>query len=264
MTNKILAFSLISLFATKMFAGNFVVGEICFETMKDKSSVCVAICKTSDSMLVIPEHVEWKGVTYQVEAVSPYAFIESKQLKTIEIPALCSTMPTTAFLCCKELEKIYVASGNTVFCDIDGVLFNSDRTKLLHYPRGRNVSQYSIPQSVTCISENAFFKNTYLQEVIFPNSLIQICNAAFLGCSKLASITLPNKLEYLGSYAFYDCNNLMTVNVENDKAFSLGEHVFSYNTCKSGHVLLKGKETHLMKETFSKKGFEKFEIVESN
>lgn len=262
MKNKNLTLLFFSLFAAKTFASNFIVGAICYETMNNKSSVCVSICMTSDSKLILPENVEWKGVTYKVEAISPFAFVESRQLKTIEIPATCNIIPTSAFLSCNELENIHVASGNSVFCDIEGVLFNCNKTMLLHYPRGRNISQYVIPPSVTCISENAFFKNLYLQEVVFPNSLTHICNAAFLGCNRLASITLPKELEQLGNYAFYDCNNLMTVNVANYKAFSIGEHVFSYTTCQRGQVVLKGKETQLMHDTFKKKGFEKIEITD--
>ena len=54
------------------------------------------------------------------------------------------------------LSVITVDSNNLYFSEDSGVLLNKNRTKLIAYPRGRPDVSYTIPNTVTTVSEGAF------------------------------------------------------------------------------------------------------------
>ena len=56
----------------------------------------------------------------------------------------------------KTVREVIVDKDNPVFSSRDGVLFNKDQTKLLFYPDGRNLEEYTIPDTVDDISNYAF------------------------------------------------------------------------------------------------------------
>ena len=55
-----------------------------------------------------------------------------------------------------NLKEIIVDKDNPVYSSRDGVLFNKDRTELLYYPDGRELQEYTIPETVKEIKDNAF------------------------------------------------------------------------------------------------------------
>ena len=67
---------------------------------------------------------------------------------------------------CSAFTAISVASGNESFSAEDGVLFNSDKTKLLMYPMAKTDTAYTIPDSVTEIADYAFAGNTHIETII--------------------------------------------------------------------------------------------------
>ena len=67
-----------------------------------------------------------------------------------------------------------------------------------------NLTTVKIPNTVTRIRYNAFFKCKELTSVSLPNSLKTIEEGAFNGCTKLSSIKLPENLEELGRYNPFD------------------------------------------------------------
>ena len=255
MYRNLLTLTILLSIAGNLQAVNFVVNAICYETAKNNSSVSVAVCEISDTVLSLPERVEWQGKSYRVEAISPYAFLNCRQLKTIEIPASCIFLNAIAFLNCSSLENILVADENPEYCDVDGVLFNSGMTDLVFYPRCKKATKYKIPQSVKTIRKDAFFKNQFLEDVEWPVNLNQICNEAFIGCNSLKSVCFPSGIEYVGDYAFYDCNNLMTVNVANCSFFSFSEQTFSFKTKHYGKVVVQSSNERFL-DAFRKSGFE--------
>lgn len=83
-----------------------------------------------------------------------------------------------------NLKNIIVDANNANYADIDGVLFNKDKTTLLCYPRGRTATEYVIPDGTVTIGTSAFEdRKEYLQKVVLPDSVITIMNNAFDTCS---------------------------------------------------------------------------------
>lgn len=59
-----------------------------------------------------------------------------------------------------------------------------------------------LPETITCIEENAFDGNLKLEKVVLNESLEVIGNRAFFGCAALKNITLPNSVKEIGTEAF--------------------------------------------------------------
>ncbi len=56
----------------------------------------------------------------------------------------------SAFYGCESLMKIIVSEDNSVYSDIDGIVFSKDKTKLLICPTGK-YGEYTVPDGVTSI-----------------------------------------------------------------------------------------------------------------
>jgi hypothetical protein len=50
-----------------------------------------------------------------------------------------------AFGYCTSLTAITVASGNTAYSSVDGVLYNKSKTDLFTYPGGKSGTSFTIP-----------------------------------------------------------------------------------------------------------------------
>jgi len=124
-------------------------------------------------------------------------------LTSIDIPASVTTIGNNAFGGCVGLTAFTVDNGNTAYASEDGVLFNKDKTTLVRCPIGNNRTTYTIPASVTTISEEAF-----------------------RGCSGLTEVTIPATVTSIGYCAFYGCRNLKTFIAQPTTPPTLGYEVF--------------------------------------
>ena len=94
--------------------------------------------------------------------------------------------------------KFTVSESNPYFSsDEQGVLFNKDKTVLIRYPVLSDISEYTIPDSVTEIGKNAFNSAAKLSVLIMPASTEKIGNTAF-SYSKIIYIG------YMGTQAEWD------------------------------------------------------------
>lgn len=113
---------------------------------------------------------------------------------------------------CELLKSIFVNVENSYFSSIDGVLFNKDKTLRIGYPRSKT-GEYTIPNTVTKILDEAFSSSNGLERVTIPNSVKEIGVRAFSKCTALESITIPNTVEKLENYAFKYCTSLNEVHI---------------------------------------------------
>ncbi len=104
---------------------------------------------------------------------------------------------------------------NEKYCNDDhGVLFDKSKTILIQVP-GAMAGAYSVPNSVTTISEEAFRYCANLTSVTIPDSVTTIGRRAFEFCTSLTSVTVGNGVVSIGYGAFWRCMNLTKIAFQN-------------------------------------------------
>ena len=68
-----------------------------------------------------------------------------------------------------------------------------------------------IPEGVTYVLENAFFKCSDIKTVSIPASVKYIGHNAFEGCSGLESVTIPDGMKAIDPWTFKNCSSLTSV-----------------------------------------------------
>lgn len=173
---------------------------------KDKSEILQYPLGSSLTTYSIPNSVTKLG---------DYAFESANKLQSISLPASLSTIGEWNFLSEPSLKKFVVASGNTHFySDKSGALYNYDRTTLIHFPSGSNLSSYEIPATVETLEIGAFEWTKNLTTLTFAvgSNLKTISPFAFDG-SSVTEINIPDHVDQIQSYALAYNQELATINV---------------------------------------------------
>lgn len=167
--------------------------------------------------VVIPKGIE------KIEA-GAFAFCDS--LQKIHISSSVNHIGAWTFIPYPSLAIIDVASDNSYFTSVNGILFSKDLKHLIKFPSKCNINDYKIPANVTYIGESAFSCCNSLKYIDIPNSVKIIGQTAFAGCSSLKVIDLPNSLIYIGNSTFWDCKSLQCIDIPENVKF-IGECAFS-------------------------------------
>ena len=166
-------------------------------------------------------------ISDSVTSIGDYAFYSCDSLTTITIPDSVSSIGDKAFQYCENLTSINVDSENKNYASEDGVLFNEDKSMLIHYPAGKTTEVYIIPDGVTSIRDEAFSGCNILTTITIPDSVISIGDKAFSDFTGLTTITIPDSVKSIGDEAFSDCISLTTITIP-DSVTSIGDSVFCY------------------------------------
>ena len=142
------------------------------------------------------------------------AFSWCEELISIEIPEKVSQIAENVFFGCTQLENINVKKENSVYCSVEGVLYDKDISNLIMCPLGKK--RVVVPNGVKNIEKNAFSHNTWfspnhLIEVKLPDGLETIGENAFKNCIELETINLPDTVKTIGHNAFENCKSLTFV-----------------------------------------------------
>ena len=197
----------------------------------------------------IPNSVRFIGVM---------AFLGCSSLTSVVIPkSVVMISSYWVFRDCSSLREIKVSPGNRSFHDIDGVLYEGPILRV--YPPGKDLKTYSIPDSVTEISDEVFRNCTKLTSVEIPDSVRKIGENVFDGCSSLREIrvspgnkkfrsrdgilfgkgallvfpagkdlkeyTIPRYIKRIADYAFSGCTFLTYIVIPNSVGM-IGESAF--------------------------------------
>ena len=203
-----------SLVPTSAFAANDVVpygvtgGYLYF----DRSTGEIVDCDETVTEAAIPSVIRDK----EVKRIAAYAFEDCNVLKRITIPSTVTLLSEQAFFGCGGLESIEVDKSNSAFLSEGGVLFSKDRAALYVYPCNKPDEIYTMPSSVICIYDNAFFANTRAKKIVISENTRVIGNGAFFSCDSLEEIFVPKCVESIGYAAFSCCERLKNISVAKD------------------------------------------------
>ena len=181
---------------------------------------------TSLTSILIPDSVEYIGRS---------AFEGCTSLASISIPDSVEGIGHSVFYSCTSLAEIDVDGSNLYYSSADGVLFNKAGDMLICHPAAK-VGSYTVPGSVECISNGAFYGCTSLTSVSIPDSVEYIGNYSFEGCTSLTSISIPASVTEIGNGAFPGCTSLtdIDVDVSNPEYSSIDGVLFD----KAGNILI--------------------------
>mgnify|MGYP002857221641 CR=1 FL=1 len=111
--------------------------------------------------------------------IENWLFERCIRLKSITIPKGVTEIDTTAFMQCDNLKEIKVSEENQCYCDIDGILFDKAKTRLIFCPPAKEPSFYRIPDGVTSIEMLAFANGDTVEHIFIPESVKEIGVSAF-------------------------------------------------------------------------------------
>ncbi len=121
-----------------------------------------------------------------LKSIGAYVFSDCRYLSSITLPAQLETIGTNPFRYSK-IERFEIESENKSFQLVDNALVNSDGTTLNSMPV-KHDGDYSVPDGIETIGNQAFIK-----------------------CCAINNLTLPASLKKIGSYSFAYCYNLANV-----------------------------------------------------
>lgn len=147
----------------------------------------------------------------------------------IEIPAEYEGVPVVgveqvAFLSCSKITEFIVDENSEYFStDEYGVLYNKDKTKLVKFINGSDLTEFDIPESVVELGYYAFRMSKKLVRVYIPGSISAIGIDCFYDCNNLSDIIFSEGLTRIGELAFGFCTALTTINLPDSlKSVGLG------------------------------------------
>lgn len=223
----------------KGYAQVFSVDDLKYSVNEDGVSVTVS---GENGMyyepLVIPESVEYHGVSYAVTAIGDYAF-SSWNTNTglsgeLIIPNSIVRIGESAFEGCLNITRLTI--GNSVveigdnafgFCEgLEGDLV--------------------IPNSVTTIGEAAFCSCRGLTgSLTLGNSIVSIGNSAFSECGFTGELVLPSSVTRIGNGAFYNCYGFTGPLVIPNAVTKIGDYAFGWCSGFTGELVIPNSVTKI-------------------
>ena len=158
-----------------------------------------------------------------VTSIGDGAFFDCSGLTSVSIPNSVTSIGKHAFAGCSGLTSVTVDKNNGTYDSRDNcnAIIETSTNKLIV-----GCNNTIIPNSVTAISEYAFFRCSGLTSVTIPNSVTSIGDGAFCDCTGLTFVSIPNSVTAIGEYAFSNCSGLTSVSIPNSVT-SIGDCAFS-------------------------------------
>lgn len=165
-----------------------------------------------------------------VKSIGDNAFLHCTSLSSLVIPDAVTTFGFAPFADCPFLSEFIVTSNNSSYKSVDGSIYSKDGKTIVAYAPGKMGTNFTIPDTVTTIGDNAFYGCNKLIGITIPDSVTSIGSYAFSNCDLLKSITFGNGVKTIGNGAFADCDMITNINIP-ASVTTVGEKAFYF--CKS-------------------------------
>ena len=177
------------------------------------------ITQISDGTFYSCENLSHIDIPESVTSIGTNAF-RFTGLTELNISANVTSLGSSMITGCTKLQRVNIAEGNPNYTDIDGVIFNKEKTLLLAYPGGKG-EEYDMPDSTEEIFQYAFNQVASIKSIKFSKNLKVIGLSAFYGCSQLEAIEFYDALEKIGDTAFFMDRGIKSVKMTNNNALNI-------------------------------------------
>ena len=160
------------------------------------------------------------------------AFLNCMSIQSITIPKNVQKIGYNVAYCCDKLAAYHVDEQNENYCDIDGVLYTKDKSKLVIYPKAKKLTDqiYTVDPACKEIEGMAFDYAAGLKEIKLPDGLTTIGRYAFLCCEQLEKLQIPETvttikgaLDHITNLRYlYLCGDVPEDFVENERLKETG------------------------------------------
>ncbi|MBQ9209274.1 MAG: leucine-rich repeat protein [Oscillospiraceae bacterium] len=155
-----------------------------------------------------------------VTSLSPYAFFNCTNLKTVDLTDTITTIGCSCFMNCQSLEEIYIPdSVNEIGDEVFWMCYNLSKVRLSPntavipmraFESCDSLTEINIPEGVTHIGDWAFSGDDLVASISLPSTLKSIGICAFEGCgfhsiyqqTELSEVYIPSGVEHIGGGAF--------------------------------------------------------------
>ena len=214
---------------TNVTLGNSItnIGNSAFDSCHRLTNVTIP-----NSVASIGNHafVECFGLTSvaipnSVTSIGDLAFAECDGLTNVTLGTSVTNIGVNVFGLCTGVAAITVDALNAFYCSVDGVLFNRSTNTLIQCAGGK-AGNYTVPNSVISIGDDAFADCHGLTNVTIPNGVTSIGDDAFADCYGLTNLTIPDGVTNIGKYALNYCTSLTSVAIPTSVT-SIGDEAFA-------------------------------------
>ena len=159
--------------------------------------------------IAIPASVAYMGHTYQVLAISAYAFYQSS-IDAIDLPDGLETIGREAFTYCENLRYLDIPDtvttiGKAAFAGCESLCY------------------VRLSEGLRLMQPELFAGCSQLQTVLLGSQIKNIGTKAFSDCEQLRTIYLPETVKKIGTGAFYNCIHLKELRIPDSV------HIFDMN-----------------------------------
>lgn len=132
-----------------------------------------------------------------------FLFENSKNLKTVYVPdSYQNTEQIKNMFDESSVSNIVIDADNPVMTSEDGIVFSKDMKTILRVPTYKDISVYTIPENIECISGYSFKNVKLLNELTFSSNVKEVSFGGFYGCENLKKVTFNEGLQSIESGAF--------------------------------------------------------------
>ena len=123
-----------------------------------------------------------------ISYIGGYAFRDCSSLTNITIPDSVTSIGDYVFVGCDNLTQINVSENNEAYLVEDDALLKKDKTSLIVCLKGKTKPSYRVPDGVKLIDGAAFSRNNNLTNITIPDSVTTIWTSAFEDCKNLKDV----------------------------------------------------------------------------
>jgi len=205
----------------------------------------------NDTEINIPSSIKTldKDFEFNISFISNNAFGSecSEHIESIVIPESVSILSFHAFSGCKSLKNLVISDSVKYinrhaewdvyffvhkYCPNLGIVFNASKTILFHYPENGIETDYTIPNTVKRIDNDAFSECKSIRSINIPKNVVGIGNNTPWG-------GINDTDDFVS--VFWGCYGLKSINIDNEHYISEDGVVFNKNKdtliyCPSGKL----------------------------